>query len=354
MSRSLGSLEALPVLVIGAILAGSTVSAQRATSAPQRATPAPGLSLDASGLQDFKFAKQQAMARRPASKPTDQERKAQFESARTRILQEYRNRLSNENLKISARFQSKPQFYAPIAPTPDPCQAPKITAIDAYGALQAGSELIVNGCGFGSKHPDSKLHLLGNFPPTGKMVLDILGWYGHTIHARVPVLISETGNSQEASLQVVRKDLKLSNQWEIAYQPWIVEVLPASAVKVYCGKTGPQHNCAKAAGLTGDPFALLSPWVATAAATHGDDPVGVSTYSTDKVAGTLKNGWLLAGFAWWWWYEAGNDGLVMEPTGFQSWVPTLSMNVLAGSLYPTVVAYKVDVYAMGPKGLSPY
>ena len=73
---------------------------------------------------------------------------------------------------------------------------------------------------------------------------------------------------------------------------------------------------------------------------------------------SLANGWVLAGYAWWWNPLAG-WGYVLPPSGFNN-ASSAQVSMQWGTgvnkcLGPqdSEVRYRVDLYAVGPKGV-PY
>jgi len=82
--------------------------------------------------------------------------------------------------------------------------------------------------------------------------------------------------------------------------------------------------------------------------------MGSKPHYDDTVTVTLKNGWVLAGYAWWWWPEKGGKYVYASgPSGFQPWTSSLTMKIGWTAGGSDVLGYKVDLYAMGPKGLKP-
>jgi hypothetical protein len=136
----------------------------------------------------------------------------------------------------------------------------------------------------------------------------------------------------------------------VDYQPWLVAILPSQAVKMTCGASGGSHDCATIPPKPGEWLGFLGAIYSTFGATHGPPP----SAGFDRITATLKNGWLFAGYAWWWWYQKEGSGYVVQPSGFQSWSPSLSTKMSWCALSSSLVAYQVDVYVMGPKGTSPY
>jgi hypothetical protein len=230
------------------------------------------------------------------------------------------------------------------SPTPDSCATPKITQTSLGASLEPGQEFIVNGCGFGLKSPQSELRLVGAFPetPGGYLKLEILEWHGYAIHAKVPIV---TGNSQTATLQVVRKDLMLSNQIPVPFTPWEVVMLRPNDVSVDCTAPLSANECNLAST---DPS---SPWYGTVGIRHK------TTYSGepedfDAFSATLKSPWTFVGYAWWWWGNPPDRGYAALPFGFPNGSSSLKMSPVWASDWHSDIDLLFQLYALGPAGQS--
>jgi hypothetical protein len=313
-----------------------------------------------------------AIARKPPGARQPMDADAQLQLFRTDLLDKDRNRIRTEgstNLAPTHANAAGPlsMHGPPPTPTPDPCTMPKITEISANLPLDAGETIIVNGCGFGLKHPQSELRLIGNFPPDQHLKLRILGWSGFAITALVK---EDTGvrDDPSARLQVVTREAKLSNTWPAPfYAARDVVKLASADVTVQCH---PYGTCAGNG------------------ATFGGGSQHYTKEAVDSVSAILQNGYHYAGNAWWW-----------STTGPQSWVEPPEVKSSGGKLQMKVavtftngptsaelkemgkwanlsdqekaikiemqkahppppvpgydIAYQVDVYVIGPAGV-PY
>ncbi len=196
----------------------------------------------------------------------------------------------------------------------------------------------MNGCGFGVKSPQSELRLLGTFPetPGGYLKLEVLEWHGYAIHAKVPIV---TGNSQTAKLQLVRKDLMLSNQVAVPFAPWEVVMLRPQDVSVNCLAPYSNDECNLAST---DPS---SSWYGTVGIMHKTSQYEES--HLDQISATLKSPWTFVGYAWWWW-DPADRGYALSPSAFGIGTSTLKMSAAWGSWTHGEIYRLFQIYATGP------
>jgi hypothetical protein len=328
------------------------------TSVGQRSAPAPTPPGDAARKQEFDRKRALAVAGMTPHRPVVGELKSRFETVRRQALEQRAAALNGRNAQVRAQFSAlvrragsgaspkssvsiDPSALVP-SPTPDPCASPKITQTSLGTSLEPGQEFIVNGCGFGLKSPQSDLRLVGTFPetPKGYLTLEVLEWHGYAIHARVPIV---TGNSQTAKLQVVRKDLMVSNQIPIPFAPWEVVMLRPEDVSVNCFAQYSANECNLAST---DPS---SPWYGTVGIRHKTSDSEESDY--DRISATLKSPWTFVGFAWWWW-DPADRGYAHSPFGFVNGSSSLSMRAAWGSWTHGEIDRLFQLYAFGPVGRS--
>ncbi|HKY59858.1 MAG TPA: hypothetical protein VJP59_02505, partial [Gemmatimonadota bacterium] len=253
----------------------------------------------------------------------------------------------------------------------DPCGDPQATlevqAVQASPPLDPGEWVLVQGCGLGTQ--PGKLRLAGDFPG-GHLDLDIKSWAATQVSAQLP-LVTGVGDMPAARLQLLRKDGKFSNLLDVGgfRATREVRLIHPTDVIVTCGASwgtddctlGQSHPLSESQFFGGASFAAKH-GVQTAPKDCDDSALhclGRWWEEADLAAVHLANGWTLAGYAWWWNPLAGWS-YVNAPSGFQmgSSSATIAMNWglgLNAGKGPTQseVRYRVDLYAVGPKGV-PY
>jgi hypothetical protein len=266
---------------------------------------------------------------------------------------------------------------APMKPPPDPCAGRplEITEIQLSPPLDPGEKIHAAGCGFGphTDPPPGDIFLFGDFPG-GRLKLTVEGWFPTGIIAKVP-MVTGVYDMPNAWLQVVRGG-QFSNRMDVGgfRATRDVKQLRASDIEVTCdrGTKGTFHNLAECNGATSPPPGEAQFFAATTiGAKHAywetsgfgytcDDGTsdlvleGIDTYT----AKSLINGWTILYYAWWWRYE--DNGYAMAPQGFSAGSRSttikmkwgLSINPCSGPM-DSDVRYRVDLYAIGPKGI-PY
>lgn len=261
-----------------------------------------------------------------------------FSVTRTRILDKEKSRLAAENARLA--FVAQDNMKMAPTPTPDPCTQPRITAMSGAPPLEPGEQIILNGCGFGLRNSASELRFVSNDFPGGFLKLQILHWQGNAIQAVVPPISGV--KDQPAKLQIVRKDLQVSNEWPASfYATRDVTKLSLAHLTQTCSSGGGYKEC---------PYSFASSgW--TFSGYHGSGDSDKAYYSgTDTVSGDLKNQCVLAGIGWVWF--GSNGTLTADPTA-----TTVTGNAHLSVNLPWVlgdhggVAYAVDLYALGPVGV---
>ena len=328
------------------------------TSVAQRSAPAPAPPGDVAQKQEFERKRSLAMASMTPHKPMAGELKSRFEDVRRQALQQRAATLNGRNAGVRAQFSAlvrraasgaspnsaisiNPTALVP-SPTPDPCASPKITQTSLGTSLEPGQEFIVNGCGFGVKSPQSELRLVGTFPetPGGYLKLEVLEWHGYAIHAKVPIV---TGNGQTAKLQLIRKDLMLSNQIPIPFAPWEVVMIRPQDVSVNCSAPNSTNECNLAST---DPSSF---WYGTVGIRHKTSESHESEF--DSFSAALKSPWTFVGYAWWWW-DPPDRGYAHSPSGFVNGSSMLKMSAAWGSWTHGEIDRLFQLYAIGPAGQS--
>jgi hypothetical protein len=255
---------------------------------------------------------------------------------------------------------------------PDPCgNSFELKAIQATPPLDPGELIMVDGCGFGPYPPGGELRLAGDFPG-GYLKLKISGWTTRAIGAQLP-MVTGVPDMPSAKLQVVRHDGKFSNWLDVGgfrATRDVRRIHPNDIVVSTCGHPSPSDDShctmAKSHPLSESNFfggaSFASKWN-TSTTPKGDcsatEMLGANPWGyTDVAAVNLYNGWTLAGYAWWWTY--GGEGYVVPPEGFAAnsssstvrmkW--SLYVHKCVGP-YQSGLRYRVDLYAVGPKGV-PY
>lgn len=238
------------------------------------------------------------------------------------------------------------------APTPS-CATPKITQISAAPPLDPGDELILNGCGFGSAGQGSELRLVGNFPG-GYAKFKASVWHDDAIKAVLDPGTSGAFDQADTKLQLVRGDLKLSNQIPIAFRAArdVVRIDEKATVTLGCGgdKSAGHYNYCRTPLQNGTSLPSMSDF--TMAGVHWVNDSDLDNEGADEISLTLKNGFKTCGYGWEWWYEYPGTGYASVPIGYRDGVSSLKIVMLWG-LTRDGMQYHVDLYAIGPKGV-PY
>lgn len=268
---------------------------------------------------------------------------------------------------------------APMGP-PDPCVGGplEIKEVLLSPPLDPGEKIQAAGCGFGphTDPPPGDIFLFGDFPG-GRLKLTVEGWFPTGIIAKVP-MVTGVYDMPNAWLQVVRGG-QFSNRVDVGgfRATRDVKQLRASDIEVTCDLVAtPYLNPAQLAecnGATTPPPGEAQFLAATTiGAKHAygftstggyqcndyeySDRVieGIDTYTVKR----LINGWTILYYAWWWRHE--DDGYAVAPQGFSAGSPSstikmkwgLSVNPCSGPM-DSDVRYRVDLFAVGPKGI-PY
>jgi hypothetical protein len=305
-----------------------------------------------------------------------------------KLTAKYASRLEAENARIRPRVSRLKLTRSPVKPgpgsgdavngssgdlglAPDICgDSFELKAIQATPPLDPGEWVIVTGCGFGPYPPGGQLRLSGDFPG-GHLKLKIQGWTTTQIGAELP-LVTGVPDMPSAKLQVVRNDGKFSNWLDVGGFRATKEVrlIHPTDVAITCGhpSSSDDSHCAMAKShpLSESNFfggaTFASKWsqsVAPKDDCSALDKLGNAELSyTDLAAVNLHNGWVLAGYAWWWTH--GGYSYVLPPEGFAANSSSSTIRMKwglwveeCGGPYQSNVRYRVDLYAVGPKGV-PY
>jgi hypothetical protein len=262
-----------------------------------------------------------------------------FDAFRARILNVHNQKIAAANQVAQGQNMANVGGAVGVAPTatPDTCMSPKIQAISAAPPLAPGEELIVNGCGFGPK--GGELRLVGNFPPKGYVTLALMKpWSGYALSARVPP-VSGADQDKSARLQVVTKDLHVSNTLQVGFEPTPgFALLTPGDVFVKCAAAG-RDTCPG--------YSYGYGW--TVGALHAVNNAFFD--GTDTVSVDLKNHWKIDGYGWEWEGRSATldvqgytDGAAKETLTFHMQIWT---SLLQGGLI-----YRWNLYATGPLGVS--
>lgn len=257
--------------------------------------------------------------------------------------------------------------YAAMHPCGKPEAALEVSGVQASPPLDPGEWVLVQGCGLGTS--PGKVRVAGDFSG-GYLDLEIKYWGSTQVSAQLP-LVTGVGDMPAARLQLVRQDGKFSGLLDVGGFRATREVrrIHPTDVIVTCGSTfgsddctlGQSHPLSESEFFAGASFAAKH-GVQTAPKDCDDSALyclGQWWEKTDLASVQLANGWTLAGYAWWWNPLSGWN-YVQSPAGFQtgSSSATIAMNWglgLNAGQGPTKsdVRYRVDLYAVGPKGV-PY
>lgn len=238
-------------------------------------------------------------------------------------------------------------------PTPTPgCATPKITQVSAAPPLDPGDEVILNGCGFGAGG-GSELRLVGNFPG-GYAKFKASVWHDDAIKAVLDPSVRGAFD-QNAQMQVVRGDLKLSNQVPIAFRAAREVVLfeEKNTINGACGgdKSGGHFNQCRVP-FQGPGLSIPMPDSFTMGGVHWVNDGDLDNEGTDVLSLSLANGWKTCGYGWEWWFEYPGTGYADAPQGYADHRTSLTLKMNWGFTRDGM-QYHVDVYAMGPAG-TPY
>jgi hypothetical protein len=243
------------------------------------------------------------------------------------------------------------QVIGGAKPTPS-CATPKITQISAAPPLDPGDEVILNGCGFGSGG-GNELRLVGNFPG-GYAKLKPSIWHDDAIKAVLDPATRGAFDQADTKLQVVRGDLKLSNQVPIAFRAAreVVLVEEKTTVTLACGgdKSDGHFNYCHSPFDTGMSLPVMHNF--SMAGIHWVNDGDLDNEGSDEMSLTLKNGFKTCGYGWEWWYEYPGTGFASVPHGYADGRTSLKIRMDWGLTHDGM-QYHVDVYAIGPAGV-PY
>ena len=256
----------------------------------------------------------------------------------------------------------------------DPCAgAFEIETVEASPPIEPGETIVVHGCGFGYNPPTGTVRLLGDFPG-GTLEIPHSSWNSRVVVARVPPDLSGVPDVPDVKLQIIRHDGRPSPWFELgdfraAREP---RILHPSDVAVTCGLPGPDddaectlaqsHPLSESEFYGGATFAGRH----TRVVTPREDCTATETIAgnirieaSDTATVNLRNGWVLTGFGWGWHRLEGN-GWVEEPLGVTAGasqatvtVPWALHTVDCAGPYRSVVRYRVELWAEGPRGV-PY
>ncbi len=366
------------------------------------ARPAPRAEAQPDALRqpspEFERLRQRALAARSPGGRPDAESMALLKTLET----QYASRVETENAKIQAlarvvSTRLRPAVEAPNAPADaevsgqnddlglDPCglaEAPlEVESIQATPPLDPGEWVLLEGCGLGTS--PGELRLVGDFPG-GHVKLQVNYWSSRHISAELP-LVTGVGDMPAAKLQVKRHDGKLSGWVDVGGFRATREVkrIHPTDVAVTCtpkqGYTegdctlaqshplsesqffGGASFAARHVGKTYHNFQSVEECNDYANSESGTSLVklGINRDGSDVAVVNLANGWTLAGYAWWWDHPAGS-GYVQQPTGFNVNASSANVNMAWGVFLNecygpkrSEVRYRVDLYAVGPRGV-PY
>jgi hypothetical protein len=238
-------------------------------------------------------------------------------------------------------------------PTPS-CATPKISQISAAPPLDPGDEVILNGCGFGAANQGSELRLVGNFPG-GYAKFKASVWHDDAIKAVLDPTLKGALDQPDTKLQVVRGDLKLSNQLPIAFRAArdVVLVEWDKTITLACGgdkSDGHFNDCR--IPFQGPGLSIPMPSDFTMAGIHWVNDSDLDNQGTDEISLTLKNGYKTCGYGWEWWYQYPGTGFASIPQGYADGRTSLKIRMDWGFTQEGM-QFHVDVYAIGPAGI-PY
>lgn len=373
--------------------AGFLSAADLAASKAKTPTPQPKavLSLKKSQASPKKLQFDQMRSRAMSAKPPGGQPESESNALSESLKRRHASQVETQNARVQAMKGSlvppaggsgkkgpppagaSASGPAPIKPPPDPCAGHplEISAVQSTPPLEPGEKLHIVGCGFGPHtvpYPGTVV-LVGDGFPGGKLTLDVEGWFPTGILAKVP-MIGGVPDIPTAKLQVVRSG-QFSNQVDVGGFRATREVkrLLPEDVQISCGLAHPGDDaaCAKAkppiessffAGATfGAKRSRSIPRKDDCEKTEG---LGAEHFEerTDTFTASLANGWTLAAYAWWW--DAAHYSWVLAPTGYApnatSATLTMKTGIYAnecGGPYNASAWYRVDLYAVGPKGI-PY
>ncbi len=258
---------------------------------------------------------------------------------------------------------------APTKPPYDPCGTTfDLKSINATPPLDPGEKIVVEGCGFGEhtiEHGD--LVLVGDGLPSGRLALTVSGWFPTWIAASVP-MISGVRDLPSVRLPVVLRGGRVSNWLDVGGFKAAREdrQILRNDLHVTCGASSPADDkeCLAFGGNPAESKFFSGASLATKRARttpRRDDCDAADRLDTnvqektDSAAVTLLNGWVLAGYNWWW---GGDDGWVLAPSGYvaNATSATISMKTATwvngcGGPYDAIVRYRVDLFAVGPRGV---
>lgn len=346
-----------------------------AGAAPEpRPTPTASARKPAGAPDQFKSLQNQARAAKAPGAPSSGEAGALL----LQLERKFQTNLDAGNARAKARYASlyppsgdQVSSKGPTGPPPaDPCgNSFELKAITTAPPLEPGEFVTLEGCGFGHSVPASEVRLVGDFAPgTGFIKLHVIAWVAHKILAQVP-MVTGVFDQPAAKIQVFRSDGKFSNWMDVGFKATQqVVLLRPSDASVVCAVSRFQQECTLASSHPLSEAQFFSG--ATFAAKHARGTMAVdcdeiknaldSTHyeGADTANVSLKNGWVLAGLAWWWGSEG--DGYVLPPVGFAQQVTSATISMKWGTYVSycggprnSTASYRVDLYAVGPKGI-PY
>lgn len=253
----------------------------------------------------------------------------------------------------------------------DPCpNTVELKAWQGTPPVDPGEYVVLDGCGFGILATGAEARLVGDFPG-GYLKLNISSWSPTRIIAILP-MVTGVGDMPAARLQVIHSSSRFSNMLDVGgfRATREVRLIHPIDVAITCGHptSSDDSNCtlAKSHPLSESNFfggaTFASKWSQSTTPKEdcdATDMLGGSYWGyTDLAAVNLHNGWVMAGYAWWWTY--GGAGYVLPPEGFSVNSSSSTIRMNWGLLvqrctgpYQSNLRYRVDLYAVGPKGV-PY
>jgi hypothetical protein len=389
----LSLLTALAVSAFG----GETEQAQRSQPSPtpapkaiapmQRlpATPRAGTRARVSptvSAQIVRFKQLEAQAR--AAKPPGAEPGRESQATLQRLQEQYSwtSRVEAENARLKARLPGPPTWptRSPGDPPdvdvpgpdsrstdigPNPCgDSFELKAIQATPPLDPGELVQLEGCGFGPYPPGGEVRLVGDFPG-GYLKLHISGWGPTSLLMSVP-MVTGVPDMPAAKLQVVRHDGKFSNWLDVGGFRATKEVrlIHPNDVVITCWLQPAPCGFAKSHPLSEAGFFGGATFASKRIKTVDPDTCGDTALAqlgeehTDLAAVNLYNAWVLAGYAWGW--DGTGNAWVKAPEGFAANSSSATIKMTWGlqtdpcdGPHQSNLRYRVDLYAVGPKGV-PY
>lgn len=380
-----------------AVLSAQTsfgTSQSKSQTSMQKVQPSPKPSMQKAQPSPKEMQFDQARSRAMSGKPPGGNPSGESNAFMERLKRQHESRVESQNARVQAMFGRlsvpptggggkkgpPPGVHAPgtgPAPVklPDPCEGRplEIKAIQTTPPLEPGEKVLVDGCGFGypTDPAPAEVFLFGDGFPGGRLKLDLEGTLPMGILARVPMR-QGVPDIKTAKLQVVRGS-KFSNQMDVGefHATRAVRRILPKDISVTCYNISNQAECEVASRYPpGESSFFMG---ATIGAKHSQSAAamacGEDSDSALALLGSgweehvesfgvnLKNGWTLSHYNWWW--SDQGKGYAYAPSGFAQGAnsATLTMKWGISTNYcvgpkNSSVRYRVDLYAIGPKGIS--